>query len=105
MKKYLVGAVLIAGILGLISVIGAEPTQTKTATLNIEGMTCGACASAAKVALKKLDGVTNAKVSYKTKEAIVEYIEGKVSTEEMVDAVDSLGYKTNVKPNHEGDEK
>lgn len=105
MKKYLVGAVLIAGILAFFSVTGAEPDQTQTATLGIEGMTCGACASAAKVALKKLEGVTNAEVSYDKKEAIVEYIKGKVTPKEMIQAVDGLGYKANVKPNHEGDEK
>jgi copper chaperone CopZ len=83
--------------LAWVSAAGAEPAKTQTAKFGIEGMTCSACATAAKVALKKLDGVTDAKVSFDDKEAVVEYLEGKVTLEQMVEAVNGLGYKATAK--------
>lgn len=42
-------------------------------------------------ALKKLDGVVDAEVSYKYKEAIVNYEDGKVTESDMVKAIENAG--------------
>ena len=71
---------------------------TKSATLEVQGWTCGACASATKIALKKLDGVTNVTTDVEKSEVDVTYEEGKVSTQRMIEAVQKIGYKAKVKP-------
>lgn len=44
-----------------------------TALLHVEGMTCGSCATAVKLVLQKLPGVSAARVSYEQKQALVSY--------------------------------
>jgi copper chaperone len=63
--------------------------QTK---LNVQGMTCGHCKSAVTNALKELDGVKNVEVDLQAGKATVEYEEGKVSEENMKEAVEDQGY-------------
>ncbi len=70
---------------------------TKSATLEVQGWTCGACASATKIALKKLDGVTNVTTEVEKSEVVVTYEEGKVSTQKMIEAVGKIGYRAKVK--------
>jgi copper chaperone CopZ len=60
--------------------------------LKVEGMPCGACAISVKTALTRLDGVQEATVSFEKKEAEVRYVEGKVTVEQMIEAVNKLGY-------------
>ena len=74
----------------------AEP-GARTATLGVEGMTCGACATSVGVVLKKLDGVAKAKVSLDDKRAVVTYDPAKVTPEKMVETIQSkLPYKARV---------
>jgi copper chaperone len=61
-------------------------------TLNVQGMTCGHCKSAVTNALKELDGVKNVEVDLQAGKATVEYEEGKVSAENMKEAVEDQGY-------------
>jgi copper chaperone CopZ len=66
----------------------------KTATLDIQGMTCGACTASVRVVLKKLDGVSEAKVSFEEKKAVVAYDPAKVTPQKMADAINAkLPYK------------
>ena len=55
-------------------------SSTATVTLNVEGMTCAACSVAVKTVLKN---------------AVVEYEPAKVKPQQMVDAVNKLGYQAN----------
>ena len=64
--------------------------------LRIEGMTCPSCAAAVRLALGRLDGVREAKVSFEGKQARVTYDPAKVTPEQMVRAVDKLGYRASV---------
>lgn len=70
----------------------ARPSTT-TVTLSVEGMTCAACPVAVRTVLKKLDGVQEAKVSLSEKNAVVDYDVAKVKPQQMVDAVNKLGYR------------
>lgn len=63
----------------------------KVATISIEGMTCPLCTTAVKKSLKKVKGVSNAKVILNTRIATV-YIDDKVSEKELLEAVKDVGY-------------
>lgn len=76
--------------------LAADVAEEKTVGLTIEGMTCGGCAVSAKMALTRLPGVTKAEVSYEKKEAIVAYDPAKVTVEEMIAAIKTLGYTATV---------
>lgn len=67
-----------------------------TEKLQVEGMTCGGCAKRVKVALSKIDGVKDAEVSLKDKQAIVTYDPEKATTEKMIEAVSRAGYKASL---------
>jgi Cu+-exporting ATPase len=64
--------------------------------LRIEGMTCASCSLAVRFALMRLEGVRKATVRYAEKRAVVEYDPAMVKPEQMVDAVNRLGYRATV---------
>src|SRR5712692_5083347 len=70
---------------------------TRSATLTVSGWTCGSCAAATRIALKKLDGVQDVKTDPEKKEALVTYDDSKVTTDGMVHVIAKLGYKAVVK--------
>ena len=59
--------------------------------LPIQGMTCASCASRIERKLNELDGVT-ATVNYATEKARVDFDPGSVSPEELLAAVEAVGY-------------
>jgi mercuric ion binding protein len=64
---------------------------SKVATIHVEGMTCPLCTTAIKKSLKKIDGVTKAKVLLNSKKATV-YFDDKVSEESLLKAIKDVGY-------------
>jgi len=70
---------------------------TKTVTLEVKGWTCGSCAAATRIALKKLDGVEDVKTDMQNGEATVTYDDAKVSPEKMIPAIERLGYKARLR--------
>lgn len=83
----------------LVALAVAWPLQaaTKTAAFEVNGWTCGSCAAATRIALKKLDGVEDVKTDHEKKEALVTYDDSKVTTDRMVQAIAKLGYKATLK--------
>ena len=72
----------------------AQATQSATSvTLEVEGMTCASCAFTVRTALKKLDGVKEAKVSKAENQAVVDFDPAKVTPQQMVDAINKAGYR------------
>jgi len=63
----------------------------KTTTIKIEGMTCPLCTTAIKKSLKKIKGVSKAKVKLNTKIAMVHYDEN-VTEKVLLDAIKKTGY-------------
>ncbi len=61
-------------------------------TLEIEGMHCAACVRTVEEALAAVKGVRSATVSLPTESASVEYDEGAVRVDELVEAVSRAGY-------------
>jgi len=60
--------------------------------LNVKGMMCPHCEARVKEALLSIEGVSDAKVSHKKKEALVE-LSADVPTSRLIDAVTAAGYK------------
>jgi len=67
--------------------------KEKEVVLQILGMHCTACATGIESGLKRLDGVTDARVSFATKEAIVKFDEDKVTLDKIKAAVKRGGYE------------
>ena len=65
----------------------------KEITLHVEGMTCTVCNASVNTALKKLDGVIDAKADYKSKSVQVQYNEKKVTPDDMLKAIKGVGFK------------
>jgi Cu+-exporting ATPase len=59
--------------------------------LAVQGMTCASCAARIERKLNKLDGVS-ASVNYATERAAVEFDPAQVSPQDLLDAVDQVGY-------------
>ncbi len=74
----------------------ASQERLATVRLDIEGMTCGGCAIATRAALRKLDGVGNAEVSYDKHRAIVTYDPAKVTLARLLRAVREAGFTPEV---------
>lgn len=67
--------------------------QTRIVTIPVEGMVCLACTARVKTALKAIDGVAEVEVSLEHRAARVRYTQGKVSPEQLVAAINRLGYR------------
>lgn len=61
-------------------------------TLNVDGITCPTCTYRVRKALGELPGVKTAEVSLEQGQVVVEYEEGKVTIEQMIEAVKQAGY-------------
>lgn len=95
-------------ILGVVVVVGAivlfgqsdNPTEivtteaepVKQVVLSVEGMTCAGCAVSVKMALKGLDGVTETQVDVDKGETTITFSKGKVTTEQLIKAINSTGF-------------
>ncbi|MCI0763999.1 heavy metal translocating P-type ATPase [Bacillus sp. TL12] len=66
-------------------------------TLDIEGMTCAACATRIEKVLNKMEGVSSATVNLATNSAVVEYNEGLLSTENILEKIKKIGYKGQIR--------
>ena len=114
MRKLLVLAVVgVVGLMsGTVSLAGADCTNAQIVAIDSEspelsegqarvvipvnGMTCGACASAITRAVKKLDGVITVDVDYEKGSTTVVLEEEKVTTEQIVEAINKTGFKASM---------
>ena len=75
----------------------AMAIDSRSATLEIKGMTCASCPLTVKQLLKKQPGVTEASVDYKLQIAQVKFDPDKTQPERLAKAVTDIGFPTNVK--------
>lgn len=68
----------------------------KTVTFKVTGMTCGGCVIGVRTVLTRLPGVTKADVSYEHQSATVTYDASKVTPEQMIAAIKTVGYTATV---------
>ncbi|WP_110927289.1 heavy metal translocating P-type ATPase [Bacillus massiliglaciei] len=71
------------------------------ADFDISGMTCAACASRIEKGLSKMPGIAKASVNLALETAAVEYNPEQISTRDMTEKVQKLGYKAALKSNGE----
>jgi len=62
-------------------------------TLTIEGMNCASCAAHVEKAARKIEGIAVANVNLATGKLTLKFDEKKASVRQVMDAVDSAGYK------------
>ena len=88
----------LARILVLASVAVAFPSfaALTSATLAVSGMTCSACPITVKKALSRVDGVSDVKVSFKSKQAVVKFDDAKTTAEALTKATAAAGYPSQV---------
>jgi copper chaperone CopZ len=67
--------------------------ELEQVVLPVEGMTCVTCEWGIEKALGKLEGVVEAKASSSEHKVLVRYETGRVSLEQMVEAIATTGYK------------
>jgi len=103
-RKTLIASGATAAIALAVGGLAASPVRTDATEgpttaivgLHIEGMTCPSCKVAVRTALKKLDGVKDAKVDVAAKSATVDFDPTKVTPPQLVDAVNRLGYQASL---------
>lgn len=74
----------------------APDVTLQTAELKISGMTCEACAGVVKAKLLETPGVAEAEVHYPAGHGLVKYDPAKTDPAELVEAVNSTGYKASL---------
>lgn len=62
-------------------------------TLRVDGMSCGHCKAAVEKALKGLDGIQEAEADIAAKTVTVTYDAGKISRDDLAEAVADAGYE------------
>ncbi|WP_396611237.1 heavy metal translocating P-type ATPase [Haloferax sp. S1W] len=67
--------------------------SSRTAHLDIRGMSCANCSRTVGESVKSLDGVTDATVNFATDEGTVEYDPERVSLAEVYDRIEESGYE------------
>ena len=68
-------------------------SQVKSINLDIDGMTCAACAARIERILSKNENVLDASVSFPLKSAIVDISDENNNLEEIIKSVNKIGYK------------
>lgn len=74
----------------------ASVANTAQARFKIEGMTCGSCNLAVKMAAEKVDGVSKAGASHKTKQAWAAYDPAKTNPKVIAKAITAAGYRATI---------
>jgi Cu+-exporting ATPase len=71
----------------------------KQIKLDLIGMSCASCANSIDKVLNKLEGVKNAAVNLANDTAIIDYDENIVTIEQIIDAVEAIGYDAKINEN------
>ena len=90
MKKLLLTALLSLSSFGAFA-------EVKTVTLEVPTMNCATCRITVKKSLENVDGVENAKVTYKPKLAVVSFDDTKTNINALIAATTKAGYPSNLK--------
>ncbi|RII35214.1 heavy metal transport/detoxification protein [Clostridium chromiireducens] len=73
--------------------------SVKRDIIKVYDMTCNSCENRVERALKKVDGVINAKASYSAEEVVVEYDSSLCTKEQLKSAIKAAGYSTETSNN------
>jgi copper chaperone CopZ len=87
-------------LLGLLVAVGGATgwaAENAKTTFTITGMTCGGCAGAVKIQLKRTEGVVSYDVSYERGEAEVTYDPAKTGPQKIAESISKAGFHATVK--------
>lgn len=71
--------------------------SVKSVTLDVQNMTCAGCAIAVKSALKRVEGVMDAKVDMRTNTATVTFDASKTAAEALTRATAAVGFPSKLR--------
>lgn len=72
--------------------LAALAATPKTAVLDVQNMTCSTCPLTVKAALKKVPGVTDAKINFDNKTATVTFDPDQLDSAALIKATTDAGY-------------
>ncbi|TCP26613.1 Cu+-exporting ATPase [Scopulibacillus darangshiensis] len=78
--------------------------RTEKTEFAIRGMTCAACAARIEKGLSRLTGISKASINLATESGVVQYEQGVVSVDDIMDKVKKLGYEAVLKKDKKGQE-
>ena len=64
----------------------------ETTTIKVDGMSCGGCVKSVTGVLTALDGVAKAEVSLEQKQAVVEFVAGKLTRDQLKAVIEDAGF-------------
>lgn len=76
---------------------GTTCAEPRTVTLEVSRMVCPACPITVKKALKRVDGVLQAEVSFEKKEATVTFDDARTNIDQLVKATRNAGFPSKKK--------
>jgi P-type Cu2+ transporter len=80
----------------VLPVVNQAPSARSTCTLDVLDMHCAGCAALIEDALKKMRGVSRARVHYATQRARVNFDSSQVSVEQLLHRIEQLGYAADI---------
>ena len=87
------------GVLALsVAHLGPALAETRTVTLDLEGMSCITCPITVEKALSRVDGVGSVDVSFDDKQAVVVFDDVRPRPEALTRATANAGFPSTVKP-------
>ena len=88
---------LVAAFAAAIAMTSPAQAAPKTVTLAVPSMDCPVCPITVKKSLTKVPGVTDIKVDFGKREAMVTFDDAKATVEQLTQATGSAGYPSSVK--------
>ncbi|MBD3609419.1 MAG: mercury resistance system periplasmic binding protein MerP [Gammaproteobacteria bacterium] len=97
MRKIIFPILITFALFGSSYQMSAQAAANKTVTLDVPGMTCQFCPITIRKALKKVDGVIEAKADYDSKTATVTYNPDKTNVQALTNATANAGYPSTLR--------
>ena len=88
---------VVAGACAALLSFAAIASDLQSTTLDVQGMTCASCPLTVKQVLKKVPGVSDVSVDYKTHSAAIKFDPEKTGPDQLAKVVTDIGYPTTVK--------
>ena len=88
---------LVATAAAAIAITSPLQAATQTVTLAVPSMDCPVCPITVKKALTQVSGVSDAKVDFDKREAVVSFDDAKTTVQQLTQATKNAGYPSSVK--------
>lgn len=73
-----------------------KPSETKTISVGVEGMTCQGCVSSIETAIAAVDGVVDQKVNLEGRSASITFDPSQTDAEKLAKVIGDAGYTVSV---------